>query len=29
MSILPAESGLVLVAFIPTPQDLEIARLLG
>ncbi len=29
MSHLPAPSDLVLVAYIPSPQDLEIARLLG
>lgn len=29
MSALPAASDLVLVAFIPSPQDIEIARLLG
>lgn len=29
MSRLPAASDLVLVAFIPTPKDLEIARVLG
>ncbi len=29
MSALPSNSDLVLVAFIPTPRDMEIARLLG